>query len=234
MNARTQKRASLKLLILFVPILLCSKLAHSQNSIRVECFYPDISHELVRDVMGNDSIWLIVKEPFKEPLILKEADLGLSASFQFRVEEYCPAQLCKGNDCIDILLDIDSIVIKMDHLDFRASRVQNSRLSSAWARFLDRRKDFWDKSLSELPSPFDSSGTSPDKNVLKTAREKINLEYTKMIKSAIEENKGNLIGWILFVNNVELFNKEEAIETLNEYKSFIGVHSYSIILKKII
>lgn len=180
------------------------KNAHAQLKTRITLVYRELQLN-VGATQLQDTIQIYVKEPFKPRKLYQTADLHYETFIEFEVDEFCPVEVCKNNECFEIFIDSENVEVLIEPENFLDSRTINSPLSDTWRLVGLEREKYRDTSTDLFWSGKDSSE-------LKIVKDKSEALYCERMNRFLRENSNNQLGWNLFLGLYEEYSDDEILK----------------------
>jgi len=213
--------------IVFLLVIICPTIM-AQTKARIRLFYQE--PQISRLNNNLDSIKIYVKEPFQQTRTFSRPDLGYETNFDFIIEEYCPIQVCKNNQCIDLFIDSEEIQILGNPEQFRESKSINSPSSVEWQSILQEGEQL-------LETQFDSLDIvlKQQQGGFKLAEfyNYFNDQFKQVARRWISINIDNPVGWNLLLRYPELFDPNEINSLSNAFDAALSCRSTKIVKTRI-
>jgi hypothetical protein len=150
----------------------------------------------------KDTIQLYVKEPFKPRKLYQNADLGYESFIEFQIDEFCPVEVCKNNECFEIFADSENVEILVNPENFIGSRTLNSPLSDTWRLIGLERGRFRDVNT-------DLFGSDKDPATRNRSIDENYRLYSETMNQFFRDNNRNHIGWTCFCSGTRNIRRME-------------------------
>lgn len=212
------KRFTILLLaIIYLPVT-------AQIKSRIRLFYQE--PQVGKLNADPDSVKVYVMEPFQQTRTFSNEDLGYETSFDFTIEEYCPVQVCKNNQCIDLFIDSNEIQILVNPEQFKQSKSLNSPLSEAWQSTIQERDHFFETQADSLDVLFKQQ---PDTTRIVELYKYFNDQFKQIARGWITKNTTNAVGWNLLLRSLELYDESEIYALINAFNASLSSKSTEIV-----
>lgn len=206
------------LILLLASICLPVK---AQTKAGIRLFYPE-PQVVIKSSNDPDSIKVYVKEPFQQTRTFSAPDLGYETSFEFRIGEYCPIQVCKNNQCIDLFLDSEEIQIVVNPDRFSESKSLNSPASMEWQSILQEQERLFEAQADSLDMLFKQQQGGIQ---IAEFHNYFNDRFKQAARRWIGENIPNPVGWNLLLRYPEVFDRTEIYSLSNEFSAALSCRS---------
>jgi hypothetical protein len=205
--------------------------ADAQTKVRLALFYPEVQFDNERLTNPTDSLYVYVKEPFRQVRIYSEPDLGYETIIDLTVGEDCPVRVCKNNQCFDLFVDSQYMQVLIDPNNFKRSIALNSSLSTQWQQLLLERQGLHDALVDSLASLFNSPRHRPE---IPALYQQYNQIFKATARKWIFANIGNSLGWNLLLEYPEAFDKAEIPSLINKFKTKLTGPSITTVKSRLV